>query len=246
MIPKNHPRFNSLLQRHMIEEGYIKGITHIQGLIAQGRGEAFDYILGEKTNSFARHSIKAAAALLLLAERPVISVNGNVAALCPESVARLSKELDAKVEVNLFYRGRERVAKIVKHLKKYGINALGENAKKKVPMLGSKRAMVEENGIYMADVVLVMLEDGDRTEMLRKMGKKVIAVDLNPLSRTAKKADITIVDNVVRALPAIAKEAGVMKMKKIGELEMVIRGFSNKKNLKEAENHVRKFTCRKK
>ena len=36
------------------------------------------------------------------------------------------------------------------------------------------------------------------------MDKKVIAVDLNPLSRTARTATLTIVDEVTRALPLIA------------------------------------------
>ena len=60
------------------------------------------------------------------------------------------------------------------------------------------------------------------------------------------KADITIVDNAVRALPLIVKEVKVGKMKTSNELESVIRKFSNKNNLRVAENHVRKFTCRKK
>lgn len=50
-------------------------------------------------------------------------------------------------------------------------------------------------------MVLVPLEDGDRTEALRRMGKTVIAIDLNPLSRTSRAANITIVDNVIRAVP---------------------------------------------
>jgi 4-phosphopantoate--beta-alanine ligase len=57
--------------------------------------------------------------------------------------------------------------------------------------------------MYAADVVLVPLEDGDRCEVLVGMGKKVIAIDLNPLSRTAKKATLTVVDEVTRALPVI-------------------------------------------
>ena len=50
------------------------------------------------------------------------------------------------------------------------------------------------------DVVLVPLEDGDRTIALKKAKKKIITFDLNPLSRTARTADITIVDNVTRAM----------------------------------------------
>jgi 4-phosphopantoate--beta-alanine ligase len=64
---------------------------------------------------------------------------------------------------------------------------------------------VNKNGIYKADVVFVPLEDGDRTEALVKNNKKVIVVDLNPLSRSAKKATITIVDNITRAVPLLIK-----------------------------------------
>ena len=35
------------------------------------------------------------------------------------------------------------------------------------------------------------------------MGKKVITIDLNPLSRTAQTAHITIVDEVTRCLPLL-------------------------------------------
>ena len=42
--------------------------------------KAFDYLIKEKTNKFALKAIEAAAALLLTAEKPVISVNGNSAA----------------------------------------------------------------------------------------------------------------------------------------------------------------------
>jgi 4-phosphopantoate--beta-alanine ligase len=37
------------------------------------------------------------------------------------------------------------------------------------------------------------------------MKKTVIAIDLNPLSRTARSADLTIVDELTRALPAITR-----------------------------------------
>ena len=44
------------------------------------------------------------------------------------------------------------------------------------------------------------LEDGDRCEALVAMGKEVIVVDLNPLSRTSTTASVTIVDEVKRAM----------------------------------------------
>jgi 4-phosphopantoate--beta-alanine ligase len=43
------------------------------------------------------------------------------------------------------------------------------------------------------------------------MNKTVIAIDLNPLSRTAKTASITIVDNVIRAIPNIGKWVKILK-----------------------------------
>jgi 4-phosphopantoate--beta-alanine ligase len=92
--------------------GLAKGIVVPEGLLAHGRGEALDYLLGEETTPVARKAIRAAAALLLTSERPVISVNGNAAALVGEELVRLSKTLGAPLEVNLFYRSVERVRRI--------------------------------------------------------------------------------------------------------------------------------------
>ena len=95
MIPKSHPRYKSLKTRKLLERGVRDGITSLNGLIAHGRGEAFDYLLGEKTHDFARKAIKASAAMLLLAKRPVISVNGNTAILVPKELVLLAKLLRA-------------------------------------------------------------------------------------------------------------------------------------------------------
>ena len=64
-IPKSHPRYVSLKTRNKIVEGVEAGIASAHGLISQGRGEAFDYLLGEKTNNFAVDSIEAASSILL-------------------------------------------------------------------------------------------------------------------------------------------------------------------------------------
>lgn len=85
----------------------------------------------------------------------------------------------------------------------------------------------------MADVVLVPLEDGDRTEALVKMGKMVIAVDLNPLSRTAQKASITIVDNIVRTAPKLVEIAKELKQGDKKKCKKILANFNNKKNLSE-------------
>jgi 4-phosphopantoate--beta-alanine ligase len=108
---------------------------------------------------------------------------------------------------------------------------IGKKASEKIPELSSERRRVDPRGILVADVVMVPLEDGDRTEALVKMGKKVIAVDLNPLSRTAQKATITIVDNIVRSAPKLVETAEKLKKqdpKKCGE---ILRKYDNKKNL---------------
>ena len=200
--PKDHPRYKSLLAREKLVDA--SEFVAKQGLIAHGRGEAFDYLLGEQTCLPALSAIKAAASTLIEAKNPVISVNGNVVALAAREVARLSEISGAKVEVNLFHRTPERVAGLTKMMKKMGIDALGANADDKIPGLSSERAKCCSDGIGSADVVLVPLEDGDRCEALVNMGKKVITIDLNPLSRTAQTAHITIVDELTRCLPLLS------------------------------------------
>jgi len=80
--------------------------------LAHGRGEAFDYLVGEKTSKTAKAAIMAAAGKLLSAQNPVISVNGNVAALCTTEVDQLAKATQAKIEVNLLYYDEVRKKKI--------------------------------------------------------------------------------------------------------------------------------------
>jgi 4-phosphopantoate--beta-alanine ligase len=69
------------------------------------------------------------------------------------------------------------------------------------------------------------------------MGKTVIAIDLNPLSRTAQWSSITIVDNIIRALPNLVAEARKQKDISKRELEKILQNFDNKKNLA-AEIHL--------
>lgn len=238
-LDKRHPRYESLKQRESLVNGYDEGVTALAGLIAHGRGEAYDYILGEKTIPQARKAITAASALLILASKPVISVNGNTAVLCPGGLVELADACGAKLEVNLFHRSRERARKIEAILKRHGaMEVLGIEQKKEIPGIASDRRWAAEDGIYSGDAVLVPLEDGDRTEALVAMGKKVIAIDLNPFSRTAKAADITIVDNVVRAVPLLIKEAGNLKKKDSWELRKLVSTFDNDKNLKDIAAYI--------
>lgn len=233
-VPPGHPRAESLTTRERLIEHHGSGVVATAGLIAHGRGEAFDYLLGEKTPKPALEATKVAAAALLLAERPVISVNGNVAALVPEKVVELAELVGAKIEVNLFYRTPERELAIKKVLEGAGakeVLGVGEAASARILELGSERRRVDPRGILVADVVLVPLEDGDRTEALKKMGKEVIAIDLNPLSRTSRAASITIVDNVVRAMPNLVRETSRLKSSGRKKLRDLLLGFDNRANL---------------
>ncbi len=55
--------------------------------------------------------------------------------------------------------------------------------------------------LLMLSLYLLRMVTG--VEALVDMGKTVIAIDLNPLSRTARSATLTIVDELTRALPQI-------------------------------------------
>lgn len=239
-IPPDHPRAKSLQTREALVDGYRRGLVATEGLIAHGRGEAYDYLIGEHTTRTAQRAIKAAAALMLISKRPVISVNGNIAALCPREIVELSKATGAAIEVNLFFRTEERERAIKAELEIHGaenVLGVGPRASARIPELQSERRRVDPDGIYRADTVFVPLEDGDRTEALEKMGKKVITVDLNPLSRTSKAAHITIVDNIIRAMPAMIEVARELNASR--SLKKIVDNFDNKKNLRDSIKIIR-------
>jgi 4-phosphopantoate---beta-alanine ligase len=238
-IPTSHPRYASLVARERVADGVRRGFTSTQGLIAQGRGEAFDYLLGEKTVPSATVATRAAAAMLLLAERPALSVNGNVAALVPQEMVELARAVQAPLEVNLFHRTEERVGNIAEMLRGLGAEeVLGERTDASVPGLDHARAKATRGGIYDADVVLIPLEDGDRCEALVKMGKKVIAIDLNPLSRTSRMATISIVDNIVRAVPNLTSRAEELSRMSRNELLKIMENYDNNEILRQAVEEI--------
>lgn len=235
LIPKSHPRLDSLLIREKLVKGFDNNLVAKEGLLAHGRGETFDYLLGEKTSKSAKEAIRAAAFMLKNAQNSVISVNGNFAALCPQEIIQLANYTNSKIEVNLFYSTEKRKKAITKILKKSGAKEIfGLNKKSSVKLSGidSNRRIVDKNGIFSADVVLVPLEDGDRTIALKKAKKKIITFDLNPLSRTAQTADITIVDNVIRAMKLLVIESKKKTQKK--------SNYDNKKNLKVSILEIKK------
>jgi 4-phosphopantoate--beta-alanine ligase len=236
-VKEGHPRAESIRIREKLTGHVETKVLALAGLIAHGRGEAFDYILGERTTDAGMRGITAAAAALSLAEHPVISVNGNAAALCANDIVRLSVASGAKLEVNLFHRlpGKEEAIKRV--LRSAGakeILGVREAASARIEEVFSERRRVDPKGIHAADVVLVPLEDGDRTEGLVRMGKTVITVDLNPLSRTAQFAGITIVDNLVRAMPLLVSEVERLKSLDMKELKRILSSYSNRGVLSES------------
>ena len=239
-IPDDHPRYASLVTRHRIEAGVERGVTSKQGLIAQGRGEAFDYLLGERTIPSADDAARAAAATLLLADRPVISVNGNVAALAPSETVALAEAVDADLEVNLFNHTDERVRRIADHLREHGASEVkGLAGDGEIPGLDHARGVVDADGIEAADVVVVPLEDGDRAAALDAMGKTEIVVDLNPGSRSPQTADVPIIDNLLRAVPNVTAHARDLADATPAELARIVSSFDPVDALDAAEETIR-------
>ncbi len=237
-IPKSHPRRKSLISRKKIVDATKNGLLADSAMIAHGRGEAFDYLLGEKTSDIAKLSIKESAARLKSAKNPVISVNGNTAVLAGESLIRVAAVLRCPIEINIYYRTPERMEKLHEFLKLQqfkvskeqkpenwfgdwentvmSVKILGKEEDGKIIGLEGPRSICSSEGIEKADVILVPLEDGDRCEVLIALGKEVIVVDLNPLSRSAQMATVTIVDDVSRMAELL--------------LKYIIQGTSSDKN----------------
>jgi 4-phosphopantoate--beta-alanine ligase len=240
-IPRSHPRYRSLMVRADLADRMAEGLVVPEGLMAHGRGEAFDYLLGERTTPEAARAERAAAAHLLLARRPALSVNGNVAALAADEVASLSLSLPRlAVEVNLFHRTPQRARLVAKALRDAGVpRVLGEHPTARLRGLASDRAWVDAQGILRADVVVVPLEDGDRAEALARAGKFVISVDLNPLSRTSRMAQLPIVDELTRALRHIRQGVGRMSGWDRSELRAVTSAVRPAETLQAALRRIR-------
>ena len=218
-IPESHPRRESLLSRQKLVDAASKGMLAESALIAHGRGEAFDYLLGEKTCDSARLAIMETAYRLLNSEKCVISVNGNTVALAGPQLIACAAVLGCPIEVNIYYRTPKRMEVLLSALmeqqqlalnlypqiknKITDVKILGGNPDGRIPNLEGPRANCHSDGILSADTILVPLEDGDRCEALIAMGKTVCVIDLNPLSRTAQMATVTIVDELTRCVPIL-------------------------------------------
>ncbi len=211
-------------------EAVDKGLVNPTGLISHGRGEAFDYLMGERTLEPSRRAERVAAAYLLRARNPVVCVNGNAAALDAKNLLALGEVIPAKVEVNIFHRTEERMELLIKYLEEQGgKDILGRNPDSRIPGLTSDRALCTKEGIFDCDVIVVPIEDGDRAEALVAMGKIVISIDLNPLSRTSKTASVSISDEMTRALENIIAYIRELRGKD-SEIDAIIKDYDNKAN----------------
>ena len=234
----SHPRYQSLLSRHLLEQAAKQGMLADSALIAHGRGEAYDYLIGEKTSPNALQATNNALAHLIAGKKPVISLNGNTTALAGYELMKIAEYLQCPIEVNIFYRTEQRINALFGYLNSIkkehsiSINILGENPDTTIPGLKGPRAKCCTEGIYSSDVILVPLEDGDRCEALVAMGKTVIVVDLNPLSRSAKMASITIVDEISR----VAKN--MLRLIQNDNLPDIEIEFNNNRNLQTSVNII--------
>ncbi len=239
-IPKDHPRYKSLMVREHLAEMVEKGMVNPTGLISHGRGEAFDYLMGEKTLDASLEAEKAAAAYLLRAKRPMVCVNGNAAALDAKRLIALAEEIPAALEINLFHRTEERVEKLIRYMESEGgKNVLGRNPDARIPGLNHDRALCTKT-LYDCDAIVVPIEDGDRAEALVKMGKVVISIDINPLSRTSRTATVPVSDEMSRALENIIRFVKELRGKD-DEIESIIKSYSNDSNRKAVLHQIAEY-----
>ena len=239
--------------RKLLTEAASEGLLAESALIAHGRGEAYDYLIGERTMDCAAAAVEHAAAAMLCADSAVISVNGNTVALAGRELIRIAAIIGCPIEVNIYYRTDARMSALLSRLHSdkeavlgskpplgwsgnwvqavSSVRILGEEPDGKIPGLEGPRANCCTVGILSADVVFVPLEDGDRCEALVAMGKCVIVVDLNPLSRTAKTATITIVDELMRMVPKLESALVDSKYEHLGD-------WDNLSRLDEAINEI--------
>ena len=228
-VPKDHPRYKSLMVREHLAEMVEKGLVNPTGLISHGRGEAFDYLMGERTLAPSLEAEKVAAAYLLKAKRPLVCVNGNAAALDAKNLIKLSETIPAPLEINIFHRTEERMGLLIDYMESQGCkDVLGRIPEARIPGLNHDRALCTKT-LYDCDTIIVPIEDGDRAEALVKMGKVVISIDINPISRTSKTATVPISDELTRALENIIRFVDELRGND-DEIERIISSYNNDDN----------------
>ena len=224
--------------REHLAEMVKEGLVDPTGLISHGRGEAFDYLMGEKTIPPAREAERAAAAFLLRARNPVVCMNGNSIALDPQGMIALARAVPAKMEVNIFHRTEERMEKLIEYMESQGASdILGRNPDARIPGLNHARALCTQEGVFTSDAIVVPIEDGDRAEALVAMGKVVISIDINPLSRTSKTATVPISDEITRAL-ANMKESVEELRGNDAEIDRIIAEYSAERTRRDTVHYI--------
>ena len=103
----------------------------------------------------------------------------------------------------------------------------------------------EQNLLYPTRCILANLfrdyiaTEEDRAEILKEGGKNILTIDLNPLSRTSKMSDVSIMDNIVRAIPFMTKIAEDLKTQDKAVLYELVNEFDNEENLKESLEQIK-------
>jgi 4-phosphopantoate--beta-alanine ligase len=173
----------------------------------------------------------------------VFSVNGSAAALAGEEITDLVGGHDRLlIEVNLFHHTAERSRRIADYLRGLGVPRVVESASEDAVPLASiqhARKHMHKDGIARADVVMVALEDGDRCQALVESGRQVIAIDLNPLSRTARLANVTIVDELTRTIHVLRACMETDRKRTPQELKGRIARYNNQAVLERAVAAIR-------
>jgi 4-phosphopantoate--beta-alanine ligase len=217
------------MTRERLAEGVSEGLVDPTGLISHGRGEAFDYLMGERSIPPALEAERAAAAFLLKARNPVVCMNGNSVVLDPEGLIALAEAVPARMEVNIFHRTEERMERLIRFMESKGArNVLGRDPDAWIEGLSHARALCTREGVFSSDAILVPIEDGDRAEALVAMGKTVISIDLNPLSRTSRTATVPISDEISRALANIKGFVEDLRGRD-GEIERITSSYSGRR-----------------
>ena len=94
--------------------------------------------------------------------------------------------------------------------------------------------------MYDCDTILVPIEDGDRAEALVRMGKVVISIDINPISRTSKTATVPISDELTRALENIIRFIDELRGDE-KEIDRVISSYDSDRNRKELLKEISSY-----
>ena len=136
------------------------------------------------------------------------------------------------MEVNIFHRTEERMEKLITYMESEGgKDVLGRDPDARIPGLNHDRALCTHT-LFDCDVIVVPIEDGDRAEALIGMGKTVISIDINPLSRTSKAATIPVSDEMSRALENMIRFVNELRGKE-DEIDSLISSFSNTESRRE-------------